>query len=49
MKIDFFFAWTKNKDKSDEYTKSVGGGFKLPAIFRWLNIFRRKNKKKDDK
>ncbi|MFW5995693.1 MAG: hypothetical protein ACOCQB_00365 [Halanaerobiaceae bacterium] len=46
MKIDFFFAWTKNKDKSDEYTKAVDGGFKLPSFLRWLNIFK-KNKNED--
>jgi len=36
MKIDFFFAWTQNKDKSNEYTKSVSGGFNLPSIISWL-------------
>ncbi len=43
MKINFFFAWTKNKDKNDEYTKSIGGGFKFPSLFKWLTIFK-KNK-----
>ena len=36
MKINFFFAWTRDKDKTSEYTKSVGGGFSLPAIFKWI-------------
>ena len=46
MKIDFFFAWTKNKDKSDERTKSIGGGFKFPSLFGWLKIFKKSNKEK---
>jgi len=44
VKIDFFFAWTKHKDRSDERTKSIGGGFKFPFLFNWLKIFS-KNKK----
>ncbi len=36
MKIDFFFAWTQNKDKSNEYTKSVSGGFSFSSILAWL-------------
>ncbi|MFW5998596.1 MAG: hypothetical protein ACOC4G_01235 [Bacillota bacterium] len=43
MKINFFFAWTHNKDKNNEYTKSVGGGLKFPSVFSWIkNIFKRK-------
>ena len=34
MKINFFFAWTKNKDKNNEKTKTVGWKFKLPSIFK---------------
>lgn len=41
MKVNFFFAWTKNKDKSNEYMKSIGGGIKLPSFLRWLNVFRK--------
>ncbi|MFW6035117.1 MAG: hypothetical protein ACOCRZ_02560 [Halothermotrichaceae bacterium] len=46
MKVNIFFAWTKNKDKSNEYTKSFGTGFKLPSFLKWLKIFSKKDKKK---
>ncbi|MFP4661166.1 MAG: hypothetical protein ACLFPF_03155 [Halanaerobiales bacterium] len=42
MKINYFYAWTKNKDKRNEYTKSLGGGFRLPSFLKWLNLFRKK-------
>ncbi|WP_167935760.1 hypothetical protein [Halothermothrix orenii] len=45
MKINFFFAWTKNKDKKDEYTKTIGGAFKLPSFLKWLKIFKRNKQK----
>lgn len=45
MKINFFFAWTKDKDTSSEYTKTIGAGFKLPSFLRWLNIFKKDKKK----
>ncbi len=48
MKIDFFFAWTKNKDRSDEKTKSIGGDFKFPSLFGWLKIFSRNKKNQPD-
>ncbi len=44
MKINFFFAWTRNKDKSNEYTNALGGGFKLPSFLGWLKLFKRKKK-----
>ncbi len=44
LKLDFFFAWTKNKDKNNEYTKSMSGGLKIPFIFNWLKLFFRKKK-----
>ena len=42
MKINFFFAWTKNKDKNNEKTKSISWGLRLPSIFK-------KNSKSDKK
>lgn len=44
MKINYFYAWTKNKDKRNEYTKSLGGGFRLPSFLKWLNIFSKNRK-----
>ncbi|MFW5979815.1 MAG: hypothetical protein ACOC4G_00050 [Bacillota bacterium] len=41
MKINFFFTWTKNKDRNNERTKSVGGGFRLPLLFGWLKYFKK--------
>lgn len=49
MKIDFFFAWTKNKDRSDEYTKAVGGGLKFPPLLKWLKISDKKKKDRPEK
>ncbi|MFW5976481.1 MAG: hypothetical protein ACOCQS_00905 [Bacillota bacterium] len=43
MKINFFYAWTHNKDKNNEYTKSYGGGFRFPSILSWIKkIFNKK-------
>lgn len=36
MKIDFLYAWTKNKDSQNEYMKSLCGGFRLPDCLRFL-------------
>lgn len=33
MKIDFFFAWSKNEEDD---LKSWGGGFKLPSFLKWI-------------
>ncbi len=44
MKIDFLFAWTKNRDRQDEYMKSVGGNLSLPKILGNLFFFLRKKK-----
>jgi hypothetical protein len=46
MRINFFFAWTKNKDKSTEYTKSIGGGLRLPSFLKWKNLFKNNKKQK---
>lgn len=38
MKIDFLFAWSKDEDN----LKSVGGGFNVPAPFKWIfSIFKK--------
>lgn len=36
MKIDFLYTWTKNKDKQDEYMKSLGGNLRLPGFLKVL-------------
>ncbi|GAB6100363.1 hypothetical protein JCM16358_22420 [Halanaerocella petrolearia] len=33
MKIDYLFTWSKNEE---EDLKAVGGGFKVPAPFKWV-------------
>ncbi len=39
MQIDFLFTWSQDED---EDLKSVGGGFSLPAPFKWLlSIFKK--------
>ncbi|WP_282706110.1 hypothetical protein [Fuchsiella alkaliacetigena] len=36
MKVDFFFAWSKNEEDN---LKSWGGGFKLPAFLKIFTAF----------
>lgn len=42
MKINFFFAWTKNKDKSNERTKTIGWRLRLPSIFKKITGSKKK-------
>lgn len=39
MKVGFLYTWTKNKDKQDEYMKSLGGNLRLPSFLRFFFFF----------
>ncbi len=32
MKVNFFYTWTKNRDKENEDMKSISGRFWLPGL-----------------
>ncbi|MEC9488055.1 MAG: hypothetical protein UMV23_00995 [Halanaerobium sp.] len=45
MKVNFFFTWTKNKDRRSEEMKSVGGGFRFPNPLGFLKYIKRGRKR----
>lgn len=46
MKVNFFFTWTKNKERKNEEMKSIGGGFRFPNLPGFLKFFKRRKKEK---
>lgn len=45
MKVDFLYTWTKNRDKQDEYMKSMGGNIRLPGFLQYLFFLAKRRKR----